>query len=227
METKIERFIDDVGEYSAGGAQQYSGRRADGDASRFDDRVSRNPNSVSIAGLRKINLRAHRQAWAWQDEWLGLTIEDVRRIEAETQAELARTMAENGEAGDLAATQQASPNAVDLHVIDADSSEPLDLQGVQRGQRPAHRPGQNRRSSRHAIQSSVEQVAWRMEGIVCDSDSESEEFFDAEDVDEPGLPNVAPELRSSLTKWSSVEMVHHQGIGDGKRRRYGFRVTHL
>ena len=30
-------------------------------------------------------LRAHRQAWAWQDEWVGLTMEDIRRLERETQ----------------------------------------------------------------------------------------------------------------------------------------------
>ena len=30
-------------------------------------------------------LRAHRQAWAWQDEWEGLTMADVRRLERETQ----------------------------------------------------------------------------------------------------------------------------------------------
>lgn len=36
-------------------------------------------------GLRRVMLRAHRQAWAWQDEWVGLTIEDIRRLERETQ----------------------------------------------------------------------------------------------------------------------------------------------
>ena len=30
-------------------------------------------------------LRAHRQAWAWQDEWEGLTMRDIRRLERETQ----------------------------------------------------------------------------------------------------------------------------------------------
>lgn len=30
-------------------------------------------------------LRAHRQAWAWQDEWVGLTIDDIRQLERETQ----------------------------------------------------------------------------------------------------------------------------------------------
>lgn len=177
---------------------------------------------LAVAGLRKINLRAHRQAWAWQDEWLGLTIEDVRRIEAETQAELARTMAENGDAQESPTEQQAGSNAVDLHAIDADSSEPVDLQSVHRAHKlaSAHRTSTEsrkttRRSSRHVVHSSADQVAWRMEGIVCDSDSESDEFFDAEDTDEPGPLGVAPELHGSLTKWSSVEMVHQQS-GDGE-----------
>lgn len=30
-------------------------------------------------------LRAHRQAWAWQDEWVGLTMDDIRQLEKETQ----------------------------------------------------------------------------------------------------------------------------------------------
>lgn len=30
-------------------------------------------------------MRAHRQAWAWQDEWYGLTMEDIREFERETQ----------------------------------------------------------------------------------------------------------------------------------------------
>ena len=35
-------------------------------------------------------LRAHRQAWAWQDEWVGLTMEDIRRLELETKLILQR-----------------------------------------------------------------------------------------------------------------------------------------
>lgn len=42
--------------------------------------------------LRKTMLRAHRQAWAWQDEWHGLTMEDIREIEKQTQAALKRKM---------------------------------------------------------------------------------------------------------------------------------------
>lgn len=35
-------------------------------------------------------LRAHRQAWAWQDEWFGLTIEDIRQLEKEAQKDLSK-----------------------------------------------------------------------------------------------------------------------------------------
>lgn len=42
--------------------------------------------------LRKTLVRAHRQAWAWQDEWHGLTMEQVREMEKETQECLAKMM---------------------------------------------------------------------------------------------------------------------------------------
>ena len=37
-------------------------------------------------------VRAHRQAWCWQDEYYGLTIEDIRKLELETQLALQETM---------------------------------------------------------------------------------------------------------------------------------------
>lgn len=37
-------------------------------------------------------LRAHRQAWAWQDEYYGLTMENIRALERETQLALAEKM---------------------------------------------------------------------------------------------------------------------------------------
>lgn len=47
-------------------------------------------------------LRAHRQAWVWQDEWYGLTMDDIRQIERETQEALKAKMgmddiSENGD----------------------------------------------------------------------------------------------------------------------------------
>ncbi|XP_076369390.1 protein retinal degeneration B-like isoform X2 [Tachypleus tridentatus] len=47
---------------------------------------------IHDVALRKTLLRAHRQVWAWQDEWLGMTVEDIRRVEKATQLYLARTM---------------------------------------------------------------------------------------------------------------------------------------
>ena len=44
-------------------------------------------------------LRAHRQAWCWQDEYYGLTMDDIRRLEKETQMELQQKMRENEEGG--------------------------------------------------------------------------------------------------------------------------------
>ncbi|GFS12940.1 membrane-associated phosphatidylinositol transfer protein 1, partial [Elysia marginata] len=63
---------------------------------------------IHDVALRKTMLRAHRQAWAWQDEYHGLTLEDIRALERETQLALAEKMAaaaaEAGEGGDSAIT---------------------------------------------------------------------------------------------------------------------------
>lgn len=45
-----------------------------------------------IALLQGTMLRAHRQAWAWQDEWVGLGIEDIRRLEEDAAAYLSKVM---------------------------------------------------------------------------------------------------------------------------------------
>ena len=42
--------------------------------------------------IRKTLVLAHRQAWAWQDEWHGLTMEQIREMEKETQECLAKMM---------------------------------------------------------------------------------------------------------------------------------------
>lgn len=38
-------------------------------------------------------LKAHRRAWLWQDEWYGLTMDDIREIERQTQEILRNKMA--------------------------------------------------------------------------------------------------------------------------------------
>lgn len=42
--------------------------------------------------IRKTLVRAHRQAWAWQDEWHGLSMAQIREMERETQESLSRMM---------------------------------------------------------------------------------------------------------------------------------------
>ncbi|XP_064922410.1 membrane-associated phosphatidylinositol transfer protein 1 isoform X2 [Columba livia] len=51
---------------------------------------------IHDVGLRKVMLRAHRQAWCWQDEWTDLTMEDIRQLEEETARMLAQKMAKRG-----------------------------------------------------------------------------------------------------------------------------------
>lgn len=47
---------------------------------------------IHDTALRKTMVRAHRQAWAWQDEWHGLKMEDIREIERQTQLALQKKM---------------------------------------------------------------------------------------------------------------------------------------
>ncbi|CAD6185676.1 unnamed protein product [Caenorhabditis auriculariae] len=47
--------------------------------------------------LRNTMLRAHRQAWAWQDEWVGLTMNDIRMLEAEAALHLSAVMANDNQ----------------------------------------------------------------------------------------------------------------------------------
>jgi hypothetical protein len=49
--------------------------------------------SGAPTGLRRVMLRAHRQAWCWQDEWTELSMADIRTLEEETARMLAQRMA--------------------------------------------------------------------------------------------------------------------------------------
>lgn len=60
-------------------------------------------------------LRAHRQAWAWQDEWVDMTIDDIRRLEAETAVYLQTVMKseeEGVEAEEPTLVETSSPAVV-------------------------------------------------------------------------------------------------------------------
>lgn len=55
-------------------------------------------------------VRAHRQAWCWQDEWYGLTMEDIRQLELETQLALARKMAQYSQAEEATEANGGAPS---------------------------------------------------------------------------------------------------------------------
>ena len=80
MQSKCERFIHEIGTRLFGFCS-----------------IDKNENVFflhSSLALRKTILRAHRQAWCWQDEYQGLTLADIRRLEDETQQELNKRMAQ-------------------------------------------------------------------------------------------------------------------------------------
>lgn len=47
---------------------------------------------IHDTALRKTMQTAHCQAWVWQDEWFGLTMDDIREIERQTQLALKQKM---------------------------------------------------------------------------------------------------------------------------------------
>lgn len=80
---------------------------------------------IHDVALRKTMLRAHRQAWAWQDEWVGLTMEDIRQIERETQEALARKMAADATPeGDEDGALQHSCSAASIPKVGAPREAP-------------------------------------------------------------------------------------------------------
>ncbi|XP_059046300.1 protein retinal degeneration B [Achroia grisella] len=164
---------------------------------------------IHDVALRKTMLRAHRQAWAWQDEWHGLTMEDIREIERQTQLALQKKMA--GETSDeldvsednsksLAATMSSLEKNEDIPtpmVTKKNTSE----KRVQKHLTPEGTPPSEHKSSKSNLRSSSSgsikslqaQVAnWRMETLVRESETETgseDEFYDCE---------------SSFNKWSSL-----------------------
>ncbi|TMW50269.1 hypothetical protein DOY81_004650 [Sarcophaga bullata] len=75
---------------------------------------------IHDVALRKTMLRAHRQAWAWQDEWHGLTIEDIREIERQTQKALARKMGGGDLSGEEEEEESISEDQVESNSIDTE-----------------------------------------------------------------------------------------------------------
>uniref|UniRef100_A0A8K9WV82 Phosphatidylinositol transfer protein membrane associated 2 n=1 Tax=Oncorhynchus mykiss TaxID=8022 RepID=A0A8K9WV82_ONCMY len=155
---------------------------------------------IHDVGLRKVMVRAHRQAWCWQDEWYGLTIEDIRQLELETQLALATKMAQYS----LSDTEEGAAESNRTPV-----TPDRDLEGALRdgGEQWSTSSRSSNRSSKRGGSPVNQNISeWRMQSIARDSeDSTDDEFFDApEDFsgDEEMLLHA-----KEMNKWSSNDLM--------------------
>ncbi|XP_036792956.1 membrane-associated phosphatidylinositol transfer protein 2 isoform X2 [Oncorhynchus mykiss] len=175
---------------------------------------------IHDVGLRKVMVRAHRQAWCWQDEWYGLTIEDIRQLELETQLALATKMAQYSlsDTEEGAAESNRTPVTPDRDLEGAlrDGGEvegggaglgdTLHTRGELTKQWSTSSRSSNRSSKRGGSPVNQNISEWRMQSIARDSeDSTDDEFFDApEDFsgDEEMLLHA-----KEMNKWSSNDLM--------------------
>ncbi|XP_068100525.1 membrane-associated phosphatidylinositol transfer protein 2 isoform X2 [Hyperolius riggenbachi] len=168
---------------------------------------------IHDVGLRKVMVRAHRQAWCWQDEWYGLTIEDIRQLEKEAQLMLAQKMAQfslsENEAEQHGAKESPSEKDAETKAItsietgDEQSGITESLQGRGLTKQWSTSSRSSKSSKRGASPSRHSISEWRMQSIARDSDESSDdEFFDAHD-----LSDNEEVLPKEITKWSSNDLM--------------------
>ncbi|KAJ8395628.1 hypothetical protein AAFF_G00031090 [Aldrovandia affinis] len=181
MQSKIERFIHDVDAMWPALILDWA------------NSGERDVEMSEMLGLRKVMVRAHRQAWCWQDEWYGLTIEDIRQLELETQLMLAQKMAQfscaekatevNGAAAAPDEDQEAkkSISSIEAEKLPSGGADTLQTRAELTKQRSTS--SKSSRSSKRGGSLSHRNISeWRMQSIARNSDdSTDEEFFDAHD----------------------------------------------
>uniref|UniRef100_A0A8C0GJW5 Phosphatidylinositol transfer protein membrane associated 2 n=1 Tax=Chelonoidis abingdonii TaxID=106734 RepID=A0A8C0GJW5_CHEAB len=176
---------------------------------------------IHDVGLRKVMVRAHRQAWCWQDEWYGLTIEDIRQLEKEAQLMLAQKMAQfsysENEAeqhgprdspGENDAESKAM-SSVDAADAASNIGEAVSGRGITKQWSTSSKS--SRSSKRGASPSRHSISEWRMQSIARDSDDSSDdEFFDAHE----GLSDNEEMFPKEITKWSSNDLMDKIGSSE-------------
>ncbi|XP_035755994.1 membrane-associated phosphatidylinositol transfer protein 1 isoform X3 [Egretta garzetta] len=180
---------------------------------------------IHDVGLRKVMLRAHRQAWCWQDEWTDLTMEDIRQLEEETARMLAQKMAKCGEAEEPP-TAMPSPEGRP-EPGGASGQEGAEAQGMADASpddtfaKQWSTSSRSSYSSQHGGGVSPQSLSeWRMQNIARDSENSSEEeFFDAHE----DLSDSDEVFAKEMTKWSSNDFLDtlerpaelDEALGDG------------
>ncbi|XP_014911462.1 membrane-associated phosphatidylinositol transfer protein 2-like isoform X7 [Poecilia latipinna] len=170
---------------------------------------------IHDVGLRKVMVHAHRQAWCWQDEWYGLTMDDIRQLELETQLALARKMAKflhgeelsesNGSTVSPDKEQEAKEaiSSIEAEETATRSVETLQPRGVLTKQWSTS--SRSSRSSKRGVSPSRHSISeWRMQSIARDSDDSSdEEFFDAHE----DLSDGEEVFPKEIAKWNSNDFM--------------------
>ncbi|KAF6024508.1 PITPNM2 [Bugula neritina] len=161
---------------------------------------------IHDTALRKTMVRAHRQAWAWQDEWHGLTIDDIRDLEMQTQQALAQKMEHAVED-----SPQQHPFS-EIHSDTADSSTTLDSSANNNSSPDdaaysAFRRVHSDTPSANPVLESPSQlsrISWSSLEKV-NEDSDDEEFFDAQDEFENGSDRSEDAVANSLFSQNEEE----------------------
>ncbi|XP_064248163.1 membrane-associated phosphatidylinositol transfer protein 2 isoform X5 [Passer domesticus] len=167
---------------------------------------------IHDVGLRKVMVRAHRQAWCWQDEWYGLTIEDIRRLEKEAQLMLAQKMAQF--CGENDAEQHGVKDTPGEKDVEPSTGSPADAEDASANSDAASgrsltkqwsTSSKSSRSSKRGASPSRHSISeWRMQSIARDSDDSSDdEFFDAHE----DLSDNEEMFPKEITKWSSNDLM--------------------
>uniref|UniRef100_A0AAQ4Q0W5 DDHD domain-containing protein n=1 Tax=Gasterosteus aculeatus aculeatus TaxID=481459 RepID=A0AAQ4Q0W5_GASAC len=159
---------------------------------------------IHDVGLRKVMVRAHRQAWCWQDEWYGLTMEDIRHLELETQLALATKMAQFSQAEEATEEAKEAISSIEAdEVVESSSGEVLQPRGVLTKQWSTS--SRSSRSSKRGVSPSRHSLSeWRMQSIARDSeDSSDEEFFDAHE----DLSDGEEVFPKEIAKWNSNDLM--------------------
>ncbi|XP_037993639.1 membrane-associated phosphatidylinositol transfer protein 1 isoform X2 [Motacilla alba alba] len=180
---------------------------------------------IHDVGLRKVMLRAHRQAWCWQDEWTDLTMEDIRQLEEETARMLAQKMAKCGEGEEPPAAgvspegqpEPDGPGGQEEAELQARTDTPSDDTFAKQWSTSSR----SSYSSQHGGGVSPQSLSeWRMQNIARDSENSSEEeFFDAHE----DLSDSDEVFAKEMTKWSSNDFLDtlerpvelDEALGDG------------
>lgn len=130
-------------------------------------------------------VRAHRQAWTWQDEWFNLTMEDIRELERQTQEALAKKMgsAASSTGNDGSLEPESNKPTAALSVTSPSSNIPAQATG-----QPIISP------------SNTSANLWPI-SYISESSSDDDEFFDCEELRSTGA------LSPAMVRWSSMELM--------------------